>query len=101
VLYENGEGVAQNYIEAFSWYSRAAERGDAYAQNNLGAMYQNGRAVLQDPVKAYTWYCLSAAQGNTNAINNRDNLVRMLTAAQVAEGQQRAATVVIRKAKNR
>ena len=36
VIYENGQGVPRNVVEAMKWYRRAAEQGYAGAQNNLG-----------------------------------------------------------------
>ena len=36
VMYDNGEGVPQDYAEAVKWYRLAAEQGDARAQYNLG-----------------------------------------------------------------
>src|SRR3954470_13266351 len=39
VMYENGQGVAQNLNEALKWYRLAAEQGYAGAQNNLGLIY--------------------------------------------------------------
>jgi TPR repeat protein len=35
---------AGNYAEAVKWYRKAAEQGDADAQNNLGWMYARGNA---------------------------------------------------------
>ena len=35
VLYANGQGVPQDYVEARKWYRKAAEQGDAAA--NLDA----------------------------------------------------------------
>jgi TPR repeat protein len=93
-MFNVGQGVPQNYEEAFKWYSKAAKQGNATAQNNLGIMFQNGQAVQRDLVEAYKWYCLSAAQGNTNAINNRDILLSSLTPQQIAEGQSEAANPV-------
>ena len=43
VMYDNGQGVPQNYAEAVKWYRLAADQGDASAQYNLGVMYDNGR----------------------------------------------------------
>jgi hypothetical protein len=34
-MYENGEGVSKNYIEAKKWYKLAANQGDLDAQNNI------------------------------------------------------------------
>ena len=51
-MYSNGEGVAQDYKEAFKWYQLAAEQGVAQAQYNLGVMYSKGRGVPQDDQEA-------------------------------------------------
>ena len=44
-----------------------AERGDAQAENSLGAMYYNGKGVAKDFKEAVKWYRLAAAQGNISA----------------------------------
>ena len=44
-MYDNGQGVTQNYAKAFEWYSKAAAQEYAIAQTNLGVMYANGRGV--------------------------------------------------------
>lgn len=31
VMYDNGEGVEQNYGKAFEWYTKAADQGDENA----------------------------------------------------------------------
>ena len=36
VMYENGEGVPQDYVEAYVWFSVAAASGDADSANNRG-----------------------------------------------------------------
>lgn len=36
VMYAKGEGVPKDYKQAMSWYSKAADQGDAIAQFNLG-----------------------------------------------------------------
>jgi TPR repeat protein len=42
VLYYNGEGVPQDYVQARQWFEKAAVQGDANAQNSLGLLYHNG-----------------------------------------------------------
>ena len=46
---------------------RAAEQGDAEAQNNLASMYDRGEGVSQDYKKAVYWYTKAAEQGIPNA----------------------------------
>ena len=63
VMYDNGQGVTQDYAAAMSWYRKAAEQDDAYAQTNLGFMYANGRGVPRDYAAAISWYRKAAEQG--------------------------------------
>ena len=43
-LYESGEGVLQNFVEAAQWYTKAAEQGCVAAQARLGEIYLTGLA---------------------------------------------------------
>ena len=44
-LYENGQGVPQNFSRAFSWYKKAAEAGLAEGHFRLGQCYEVGLGV--------------------------------------------------------
>ncbi len=46
---------------------KAAERGDARAQYNLGSLYEDGRGVPQDSAQAAVWYRKAAEQGDADA----------------------------------
>ena len=59
-MYEKARGVTQDYKEAVKWYRKAAEQGNASAQNNLGVSYYYGRDLLLDYVMAYMWFIISA-----------------------------------------
>ena len=61
------EGVPQDYKEAVKWYTKAAEQGDADAQNNLAVMFDNGEGVPKDLVQAYAWYNVANAYGQEKA----------------------------------
>ena len=39
LMYEDGLGVQQDYVEAVKWFRKAARQGDASAMENLGASY--------------------------------------------------------------
>ena len=67
VMYDVGQGVAQDFKEAVKWYRLAAEQGYAGAQSDLGGMYANGQGVAQDFKEAVKWFRLAAEQGNTIA----------------------------------
>lgn len=61
--YREGRGVAQNWEQAFRWYTVAARAGDAEGQNNLGTLYLEGLYCPEDHEKAVYWYRKSAEQG--------------------------------------
>jgi len=67
LLYANGQGVPQDYVQARQWYEKAAIQGDALAQLNLGDIYGNGKGVPEDYQLALYWFRLSAHQGNAMA----------------------------------
>ncbi len=60
----------QDYASALREWRPLAEKGNASAQFNLGAMYDLGRGVPKDAKEASKWYRLSAEQGNADAANN-------------------------------
>jgi TPR repeat protein len=69
-LYDNGQGVIQDYVEAVKWYALAAQQGHASAQYNLGYMYLRGQGVTQDLFQGLKWYRLAAQQGHASGQYN-------------------------------
>ena len=55
VMYDQGQGVRQDYVQAVYWYRKAAEQENAKAQYNLGLMYANGKGARQNLVIAKEW----------------------------------------------
>jgi|GEM_PF-6043788 len=49
---------------------KAAEQGDAKAQNHLGMMYYTGMGMTQDYKQAEFWFRKAATQGDATAQNN-------------------------------
>jgi TPR repeat protein len=66
-MYEEGQGVPQDYAQAALWYRKAADQGEPRAQFNLGQMYRNGQGVPQDYTQAAEWYRKAAEQGDSVA----------------------------------
>jgi TPR repeat protein len=63
-----GQGVPQDYTEAVKWYRKAAEQGNARAQDWLGFCYQDGLlGVSQDYTEAVKWFRKAAEQGDAAA----------------------------------
>ncbi|MEN8195454.1 MAG: tetratricopeptide repeat protein, partial [Pseudomonadota bacterium] len=60
VMYDNGQGVAQDDSAAADWYRQSAERDNMIAQIRLAIMYRDGRGVAEDRVKAWFWAGMAA-----------------------------------------
>ena len=93
-MYQNGQGVSQDYKEAAKWYRLSAEQGNAVAQYNLGLSYANGQGVIQDDVYAHMWMNIAAANGSSGAQENRDKVAARMTSSQLAEAQKLARECV-------
>ena len=91
VMYDEGEGVPQDYAEAAKWYRRAAEQGHAAAQNNLGVMYRSSHGVPQDHREAYIWFFLAAANGDKEAAKKRDVIIKKLSFADLSSAHKEIA----------
>lgn len=59
-LYDDGDGVLQDYTKARHLRQQAASKGQGDAMFALGDMYLNGRGVAKNFVLAYMWINLSA-----------------------------------------
>ncbi|MDR2220610.1 MAG: sel1 repeat family protein [Methylobacillus sp.] len=64
------DSVEQASKQAAYWYRKAAEQGDAWAQNDLGTLYVNGLGVPQDYAQAVQWFRKAAEQGEPRAMLN-------------------------------
>ena len=71
---QDGIGLVNDFLgnsaEAVKWYTLAADRGFADAQNNLGVCYVNGSGVELNYEEAAKWYRLAAEQGNAHGQAN-------------------------------
>ncbi len=70
VIYDNGQGVPQDYKQAAKWYTKAAKQGHAFAQYNLALMHVDGQGVPQDHKQAAKWFTKAAEQGDAKAQYN-------------------------------
>ena len=87
-MYDSGEGVEQDYKQAVSWWTKAAEKGHAVAQNNLGLMYAQGLGVNQDYVEAYKWFTLSSMGGEESALSGLGTAESLMTEEEIAEAKE-------------
>lgn len=65
IMYHDGLGVTQDYQQAATWYSQAAQAGVAAAQVRLGTLYTKGEGVPRDFAKAFSWYQKAAEAGHS------------------------------------
>jgi peptidoglycan hydrolase-like protein with peptidoglycan-binding domain len=63
VMYEEGQGLTRDDVNAVYWYEKAAAQDYPPAQLNLARMYRNGKGVTQDESKAVYWYTKAAEKG--------------------------------------
>jgi uncharacterized protein len=88
-MFENGEGMQQDYARAAYWYRKAAEHvpdfgGAGQGRNSLGMLYMQGLGVPRDYVQAYMWFSLKNSEPNPNLSQAKDQM----TPAQVSEAER-------------
>jgi TPR repeat protein len=91
VMYDDGEGVAENDAEAVKWFRIAADQGNARAQLYLGLKYGKSEGVPESKVDAYFWWNLAAAQGDEAGRFHKGLIMEKMTREQIAEAQRRSA----------
>lgn len=69
LMFEKGQGVAQNEAEANRYFLLAAKRGHAHAQYKLALMYRDGNTVPQSAQMMAYYLALSAKQNHPSAIH--------------------------------
>jgi uncharacterized protein len=90
LMYDEGKGTSQDFVESVKWYRRSAELRNASAQNNLGFMYAQGQGVLKDYVIAHMWFNLSFSNGSKNGLEGREMLEEKMSPSQIEKAQDMA-----------
>ena len=70
VLYAAGEGVAQDFGEALSWWRKAAAHGNVAARYHIGNLYAQGWGVPLNVREAVNHWRQAAEQGHSGAQYN-------------------------------
>jgi uncharacterized protein len=93
VMYDNGQGIERDHVEAAKWYRKAADQGFEEAQFHLGLKYESGQGVEKDYVQAHMWLTLATSIKYSGKDKKyaamRDRVAAKMTPAQVAEAQRR------------
>ena len=76
--------------EAVRWLRKAAEQGNADAQNNLGGLYFSDKDVAQNDEEAYFWLTVASNSGDKRFAAMRDHIAGLLTPQQISDSQKRA-----------
>ena len=88
VMYALGLGVEQDYERAFEWYLRSSLKGHPGAQSGIGFYYEFGYGMpAPDLVRAYMWYALSTIGGDPDAALSLEEVVKKMTAEEIARAQ--------------
>ena len=88
VMYAMGLGVKQDRRRAFEWYMRASLKGHAGAQSGIAWYYETGMGLpAHDLVRGYMWYVLSAIGGDPDAAISQQEIVKKMTAEEIAEAK--------------
>lgn len=91
-MYENGEGVTQNYAEAARWYRRAANQGNTDSQLHLASLYEGRPGFPMNLVEAHKWLNISSTLRNNNFVREyRDKLALSMNNKEVADAQRLAS----------
>lgn len=64
-MYDDGNGVLEDDLEAVKWHLKAADQGYSPARSSLGVISDEGEGVPRDDAKAVAWYRKAAEQGYT------------------------------------
>ena len=88
VMYALGLGVEKDPERAFEWYLRSSMKGHPGAQSGLGWYYELGLGLpAPDLVRAYLWYALSTIGGDPDAAISVEEVVKKMTAEEIARAQ--------------
>lgn len=78
MLYEEGQGIAKDDVQAAYWYARAADKGFVDAYFALGQLFVHRKGERQDRMAAHHWFSLAKEYGHRLADQEmRRNLAAM------------------------
>ncbi len=96
MMYELGQGMEPDCVEATKWFLKAAEQGDAGGQLQMGKRCHRGSfaPLAQDAresrIEAYKWFKLASAQGYRDSEMLCEQIGLAMTREERSEGQRRA-----------
>jgi hypothetical protein len=70
MLYHGKGDIPADPSEAVHWFRKAAEQGNAHAQNNLGIAYEEGKGAMRDYAVSKEWYRKASEGNHASGMNN-------------------------------
>lgn len=93
VMYQYGQGMERNYLEANKWYRLASDHGHPVAMSNLAFMYAWGQGVTKNVVIGYALWKVSANVKRDiegPAAKNYGKLAKSMTPQELEAGENLA-----------
>ena len=90
-MYLRGQGVPQDYPQAFSLFQKAAAQGHTGARIKLGYMYAYGLGTSKDPAAAFIWITAASLAGDPRGRGLLSSLEPLLTPQQISVARDRAS----------
>ncbi len=94
LMFDRGEGRAQDFKSAIEWYVRSAENGFARGQFRLGEMHEAGRGVERDLIQARKWFAIASESRYPNARKRKKKVAKEMTPGEIALGDMWAREFV-------
>ncbi len=88
MIYEQGLFGLFSNDKAYSWYLKAAQNGDGFAQFRLAYMYYTGNGIAKNDIQSYAWANLAAMSGKVEASELRDEISQNLESADLAKARE-------------
>lgn len=88
LLYEEGQGLEQDFLLARQWYLKAAAKADVDAAFSLGRLFSNGLGVAQDLPVAYMWFGRAARGGHYLGQQEQDKCAALMTPQQLEQAKR-------------
>jgi len=82
----------EDYREAASLFTVAAQGGLTDSQFNLALLYERGLGLAKDYQKAFFWYEVASRAGDKEAIRSAERIRHLLSAAETQATQEKAGT---------
>ena len=83
-LYQSGEGIQKDDVEAVRWLRAAAAQGETGAAYKLANAYKIGQGVPASKIDAYCWFVLASDAGDDRSEEQIKELTPQLSDADIA-----------------